>query len=132
VALAIQAAESRCSGQIRVSVAPFFWGEVAKAADKAFKRLHMDATQERNGVLIFVVPSRKRFMVLGDSGIHAKVAEGFWEEVASCLSAHFRREDFTGGLVEGIGLVGQRLAEHFPRQGGGASNELPDEVDFGG
>lgn len=131
VAQAIQAAESRSSGQIRVSVAPFFWGRVDRAAAMAFRRLHMDQTRERSGVLIFVVPSRHRFTVLGDAGIHTKVAEGFWAEVADCLGAHFRRQEFTEGLVAGIGLVGERLAEHFPRQGEAPVNELPDEVDYG-
>ena len=35
---AIQKAEHRTSGEIRVSVAPFFWGNVHKAAEKASER----------------------------------------------------------------------------------------------
>jgi uncharacterized membrane protein len=132
VVQAILDAERRSSGQIRVSVAPLFWGRVDRAAEKAFRRLHMDATRDHNGVLFFVVPSRKRFTVLGDAGIHGKVAEAFWKEVAACLSAHFREQDFTGGLVEGIGMVGQQLADHFPRREDASGNELPDEVDFDG
>ena len=38
---AIQRAEHRTSGEIRVSVAPFFWGNVRKAAEKVFERLGM-------------------------------------------------------------------------------------------
>ena len=128
---AIQEAERRSSGQIRVSVAPLFWGRVDRAAEKAFRRLHMDATREHNGVLIFVVPSRRRFTVLGDSGIHSRVAETFWKDVAACLSAHFRDQDFTGGLLEGIGMISQQLADAFPRRADAPGNELPDEVDFG-
>ena len=70
-------------------MAPFFWGDVEKVARKAFVRLGMDRTAQRNGVLIFLVPSRKRFAVLGDEGIHAKVGQDFWDEAAACLSAHF-------------------------------------------
>ena len=127
---AIREAEAATSGEIRVSVAHYFWGDVAKVADQAFHRLGMERTRERNGVLIFLVPSRKRFMVLGDAGIHAKVGQAFWDDVAACLTAHFQRGDFTGGLVEGIHLVGERLAVHFPRGDDSDSNELPDEVDF--
>ncbi|WP_306602113.1 TPM domain-containing protein [Geothrix sp. 21YS21S-2] len=127
---AIREAERASSGEVRVSVSRFFWGDVEKAAARAFSRLHMEATADRNGVLIFVVPSRRRFVVLGDAGIHAKVGQAFWNDVAACLTAQFARGAFTEGLVEGIHLVGVRLAEHFPWGGEADRNELPDDVDF--
>jgi uncharacterized membrane protein len=130
VVAAIREAERHTSGEIRVSVARFFWGDVEKVADKAFRRLHMERTAERNGVLIFLVPSRRRFVVLGDAGIHAKVGQAFWDDVAACLAARFRDGAFTEGLVEGIQLVGERLATHFPFAGAADRNELPDDVDF--
>jgi uncharacterized membrane protein len=113
-----------------VSVAPFFWGDVEKTAGKAFRRLGMERTADRNGVLIFLVPSRKRFAILGDRGIHEQVGQAFWHEASACLGAHFRRGAFTEGLVETVRLVGERLATHFPPAGAADRNELPDEVDF--
>jgi uncharacterized membrane protein len=130
VVQAIREAELATSGEIRVSLARYFWGDVEKAAAKAFRRLGMESTRERNGVLVFLVPGRKRFAVLGDVAIHAQVGQAFWEDVAACLSAHFRRGEFTEGLVEGIHLVGDRLASHFPRVRAEGEGELPDEVDF--
>lgn len=127
---AIRIAERASSGEIRVSVASFFWGDVEKVARKAFVRLGMDRTAQRNGVLIFLVPSRKRFAVVGDEGIHAKVGQDFWDDLAKCLSEYFRRAEFTEGLVRGITLIGERLAEHFPWEGKADQNELPDSVDF--
>ena len=127
---AIRRAESETSGEIRVSVAPLFWGSVEKAAWKAFERLGMTRTAERNGVLIFLVPGRRRFVVLGDEGIHRKVGQEFWEAVAAAMSGKFQDGDFTGGLVQGIEEIGRRLKEHFPHQPDDI-DELPDEVDFG-
>jgi len=127
---AIQKAEHRTSGQIRVSVAPFFWGSVPRAAERAFGRLGMRATKQRNGVLFFVVPSRRRFVVLGDEGIHAKEGQDFWEAVVAAVSERFKTGDFTAGLVHGIETVGERLAAHFPFEAD-TGNELPDDVDFG-
>jgi uncharacterized membrane protein len=92
----------------------------------------MRATAHRNGVLIFVVPSRRTFVVLGDEGIHAKVGDAFWRAVADAISRRFKNGDFTGGLVEGIETVGAALAEHFPYDATTDKNELPDDVDFGG
>jgi uncharacterized membrane protein len=128
---AIQAAERQSSGEIRVSMASFFWGDVEKVARKAFVRLGMDKTAQRNGVLIFLVPSRRRFVILGDEGIHAKVGQAFWEDLAGGFSDRFKRGEFTEGLVEGIARVGERLAEHFPWEGDADRNELPDDVDYG-
>jgi len=127
---AIGEAENETSGEIRVSVAPFFWGSVEKAAWRAFARLGMTRTAERNGVLIFLVPSRRRFVVLGDQGIHEKVGQDFWEGVAGAMSERFCKADFTTGLVQGIEEIGRRLKEHFPHRPDDV-DELPDEVDFG-
>jgi uncharacterized membrane protein len=128
---AIQIAERASSGEIRVSMASFFWGDVEKVARKAFVRMGMDKTLQRNGVLIFLVPSRKRFTILGDEGIHAKVGQDFWDDVARTISQHFKHGDFTEGLVQGITRVGERLAEHFPTEGDRDRNELPDHLDLG-
>jgi len=125
---AIQDAERRTSGEICVSLSPPFWGDVWKAAQLAFERLGMTATRDRNAVLFFVVPSRHRFAVLGDRGIHEKVGPEFWCRIASALSERFRQGDFTGGLVVGIEAVGEGLAKHFPHDVSD-TNELPDEVD---
>ena len=128
---AIQAAETRTSGEIRVSVSPFFWGNVGKVARRAFARMHMTSTRERNGILFFVVPSRRRFAVIGDQGIHDKVGQEFWDRLAATLSARFRGGKFTEGLVEAITECGEQLASHFPYDRKTDVNELPDEIDFG-
>jgi uncharacterized membrane protein len=131
VKAAIQEAERATTGEIRVSVSTFFWGSVRKAAERAFDRLGMRRTVHRNGVLIFVVPSRKKFVVLGDSGIHEKVGQEFWDAVAAAMEDRFRKGDFTGGLVHGVEEAGRQLALHFPAEGGANPDELSDDVDFG-
>ena len=130
VKAAIEKAEHQTSGEICVSVAPLFWGSIEKAADKAFVRMGMMHTKERNGVLFFVVPSRRKFVVLGDQGIHEKVGQEFWDRIAAILSENFREGDFTGGLIRGIKEVGKQLSVHFPYVKGD-TDELPDDVDFG-
>ena len=129
---AIQRAEQRTSGEICVSVAPFFWGSIEKAADKAFVRMGITQTKDRNGVLFFVVPSRRRFVVLGDRGIHERVGQAFWDRVAAAVSEKFRDGDFTGGLLKGVEEVGEQLAAHFPYDAATDKDELGNDVDFGG
>lgn len=128
---AIEQAERQTSGEIVVSVSPLFWGSVEKAARRAFVRLGVNNTRQRNGVLFFIVPSRHRFVVLGDEGIHAKAGQELWDHVAASVSQHFHAGEFTEGLVQGIGEVGEQLAAHFPYDAASDVNELSNDIDFG-
>jgi uncharacterized membrane protein len=125
---AIQKAEKRTSGEIRVALARPFWGDVRNAAENAFERLGMTATRQRNAVLFFIAPARHEFAVLGDCGIHEKVGQEFWNAIAIALSERFKHRDFTGGIVAGIEAVGESLAVHFPYCPDTDINELPDDV----
>jgi uncharacterized membrane protein len=129
VEAAVRAAEQRTTGEIRVGLARFyFWGDVRRAAERAFGYLKMDRTRHRNGVLLFVAPRRREFSVLGDVGIHERVEPTFWAALAERLSVAFTAGDLTGGLERAIAEIGERLATHFPAEPGPNVNELPDEV----
>ena len=130
VRAAIEAAEARSSGEIVVSIAEYFIGNVPRAARETLERLGVTKTRLRNGVLLFVAPARRRFEILADDGIHAKVAPGFWEMVAAALGRRFAAREYTDGLVEAIERIGTELALHFPR-GPHDINELSDEPDAG-
>jgi uncharacterized membrane protein len=129
VKTAIAGAEALSSGEIRVSLSRFFFGDVHRAARRAFAHMGMHRTRHRNGVLIFVVPSRRKVVVLGDEGIHQRVGQAFWEETAAAVAARFKAEDFTGGLLAGIEALGKVLAQHFPPEARNP-DELPDDVDI--
>jgi len=129
---AIVEAEKETSGEICVSVARLFWGRVRPAAERAFRRLGMANTRLRNGILFFIVPARKRFVVLGDKGIHDKVGQDFWDGIAASMSGHFRKGEFEEGLIAGIRAAAAGLSVHFPYEPTTDVNELPDDVDMGG
>ena len=125
---AIKAAEAKTSGQIRVYVQRGeFAGDPVMAAQKQFHKLGMQATRERNGILIFVVPRARKFAVIGDEGIHRKCGDEFWEQLVERMRAHFQKENFTDALVEAIEEAGKLLARHFPKTAT-PQNELPDEI----
>jgi uncharacterized membrane protein len=115
---AIERAEAATSGEIRVSVAPHFYGSVRKAAEKAFARMRLTHTPDRNGVLIFVVPSRREFVILGDVGVHEKVGQAFWDRVSAAIAERIRTSSLTNGIVHGVEEAGRQLAAHFPRTKG--------------
>jgi len=118
---AIARAESGTSGEIRVLVLHEPAADPVPAAQAAFARLGMEKTRERNAVLLFVAPESQTFAVIGDTGVHAKCGQEFWNEMAGAMSGCFRRGEFTAGLLAGIERAGHLLATHFPR--------LPDDRD---
>jgi uncharacterized membrane protein len=127
IVAAIADAEKQSSGEIRVHVTQRKPDNLEERARRRFELLGMTKTAERNGVLFYVAPNLRRFQILGDSGIHEKCGDDFWKETASGMEEHFRRGDFTEGLLHGIAKAGAILAEHFP-SAAGDTNELPDEV----
>lgn len=128
IAAAIKGAEAKSTGEIRVFIQRGEWvGDPVIAAQKQFHQLRMDATQERNGILIFVLPRAQKFAVIGDEGIHQKCGPEFWQQLVETMREHFKREEFTDALLEAVETAGQLLARHFPRQGGDR-NELSDQV----
>ena len=130
---AIARAETRTSGEIRVSVAGFFVGSSRRLAEDAFRRLGLQATRNRNGVLLLIAPARRQVVVLGDEAIHAHVGDAFWTRIAAGVSTRFRDGRFTEGVVEAVDAIGEALARHFPAgaEAGGNPNELPDTIDLG-
>jgi uncharacterized membrane protein len=127
IVAAIREAERQTSGEIRVFVSRKEVDDPVPAAQAAFVRLGMGKTKERNGVLIFVAPRVNRFAIIGDSAVHAKCGDSFWTEVRDCMAEHFRKSDFTHGIIFGIKKAGALLSQHFPCQPDDR-NELPDDV----
>jgi uncharacterized membrane protein len=128
---AIVDAETTTSGEIRVAVSGFFRGDLRRLGEGAWRRLKMAETRHRNGVLIVLAPTRRQVLILGDAGIHARVGEEYWTELARALAARFEGADFSAGLVDAIRDLGVTLATHFPPEPGEARNELADAVDVG-
>jgi uncharacterized membrane protein len=67
-----------------------------------------------------VAPRSRNFAVIGDSGVHEKCGDAFWSDLAEAMSGHFKRGEFTEGVVHGIERAGELLARTFPRLPGDA------------
>src|SRR6266480_3722553 len=113
---AIREAEAKSSGEIRVFIQRgTLNGDALVAAQKKFRRLRMQKTQERNAVLIFVAPRAHKFAVVGDKAVHEKCSDEFWQSIVEGMQTHFQNERFSHALVDAIGEIGKVLAAHFPK-----------------
>lgn len=130
VKAAIQEAEQRTSGEIRVCAEKHCPEEALDRAAWYFDQLDMQKTAARNGVLIYIATEDHQFAIIGDAGINAIVGDGFWNETRDAMITHFKQGDLTQGLITGITKAGHALAAHFPRMADD-KNELPDEIVIG-
>jgi uncharacterized membrane protein len=126
---AVKEAEMETSGEVRVHIESSLKGEVLDRASWLFKKLGMHKTAERNGVLFYLAVNDRKFAIIGDAGINAKVPPGFWDDISELLKKNFKEGKFTEGLSEGILLAGEHLKIHFPHRPDDV-NELPDEISF--
>ena len=127
IVAAIRQAEGKTSGEIRVLVSHKKLADPMAAAQKAFLRMGMTQTKEKNGLLIFVAPRSRNFAIMGDQGVHARCGDAFWREVRDEMTAHFRKTEFTQAIIHGIRKTGDLLAQHLPRKPDDR-NELSNEV----
>jgi len=126
---AIKESEKDTSGEIRVHIETHCPEDVLDRAAWIFRKLGMDKTRERNGVLFYLAVADRKFAIIGDAGINSKVPEGFWNQVKELLTKYFKDGLFTEGLAEGIKLAGRQLKTFFPYRKDDV-NELSDEISF--
>lgn len=130
IVLAIKTAEKNTSGEIRVHIEKSTEKPPMERALEVFYALKMNATELKNGVLIYIAVESKKFAILGDEGINKLVPENFWETEKQIILTHFKNNEFTLGLVTAIEEVGNKLKQFFPYQSDD-TNELSDEISKG-
>ncbi|HCI56467.1 MAG TPA: TPM domain-containing protein [Bacteroidales bacterium] len=126
---AIKEAEKNTSGEIRVHIETRCKEDVLDRAAWIFRKLGMDKTRERNGVLFYLAVKDRKFAIIGDAGINSKVPEGFWNQIKEIMEKNFKEGHFAEGLSEGIKLAGEKLKEYFPYNRDDI-NELSDDISF--
>ncbi len=84
----------------------------------------------RNGVLFYLAIEDRKFAILGDAGINARVPSDFWDATKELMVEKFKLGLMAEGLIAGILMAGEQLKSHFPYQQDDV-NELSDEISFG-
>jgi uncharacterized membrane protein len=130
VLASIAAAEATTSGELRVHLeASCSIDPVARAVD-LFYELGMQATEQRNGVLIYVAYEAKKLAIIGDQGINACVGPNFWDSTRDLMRKHFKEGQLSEGLCAAVTEAGTQLAKYFPPRAND-QNELPNQISFG-
>jgi uncharacterized membrane protein len=123
----IRQQEQRTSAEIRVCICEKLIFFPERYAWRMFEKIGMRQTRQRNGALIVIIPSRKKIVILGDTGFDAVVPPGFWEESVNAMVKQMHQLGPLEALLEGLRRLGDTLAIHWPAEPGDR-NELPDEI----
>lgn len=84
-------------------------------------------TVGRTGVLLYLSLAEHRAEIVADQAIHSKVAPELWGDAMAALIAAVKAGRPGEGMAEAVAMIGDVLAEHFPKSGTDR-NELPDRL----
>ncbi len=130
IILAIKQAEQNTSGEIRVHIESTSATPHYQRTLEVFKTLKMFNTAKRNAVLIYVAVDDHKFVVYGDKGIHCLVENNFWDSTKNKIQHHFKQQNFSQGIIDGVLQIGTVLKKYFPWDKNDI-NELPNEISKG-
>jgi len=130
VILAIQEAELKTSAEIRVHVESHCEGHPVDRAKVLFFDLKMDQTDLQNGVLLYLAIKDRKYAIIGDKGIDAKVPLEFWETIRDDMRPILSKNEYGKALSLGVNRIGKVLIASFPYMEGDV-NELSNEISYG-
>ncbi|TAE18010.1 MAG: TPM domain-containing protein [Bacteroidetes bacterium] len=129
---AIKLAELSTSGEVRLFVeSKCSYVDAIHRAEEIFDQLKMQATAQRNGVLVYVAVKDQQLAIYADSGIYQALGTKYWQERVLHALTLAKQNNLALGLYDVITAVGVALQQHFPYQAGTDKNELPDDIIFG-
>ncbi len=107
-------ADYKTTGEIRVRFERKAGRDALTAARNAFMKLGMRENPMQNGVLFYVSIFDRKLAIIGDDGINDKVGQPFWTRVLEAVTVKFKEKQYAIGLIGGINMVAERLAESYP------------------
>lgn len=100
---------------------------VRRRAVTVFRAAAERRTVGRTGILIYLSMAEHRAEIVADDAIVEVTDASTWGEAMAALLVEVRAGRPADGICAAVGIVGEVLAEHFPRSGGDA-NEIPDKL----
>lgn len=129
---AIREAERHSTGEIRLFVEAICPSDAPlERAASLFAHHGMTETAQRNGVLLYLAWQSRQFAIWGDTGIHERAGQQFWEEEKQILRQFMQQDRACEGVCAVIAKIGAALDRFFPAGQERNINELPDDILYG-
>jgi len=115
--------ERKSAGRIYVYVSHRPIADALAAARRRFEKLGLSRLHEdRASVLIYLAPRTQKFAIIGDTAIHERCGEAYWQQVAAKLSLDLKAGDLNTALLNAIASLKTTLAGHFPPRPAGRAS----------
>lgn len=101
---------------------------VAARSAEAFVSEEVFNTRDRTGVMIFVSLLERIVLVVGDSGINARVGAEAWSGLVDTVLNGIRARRPAEGITSAVRQAGEILRAHGVERRAGDSNEIRDAV----
>ena len=125
---AIRLAELNTSGEVKVHLERFCKGDALDRAKEKFAKLNLHKTELRNAVIVYVAIEDRKAAIFGDEGIHAKVDDDYWKMELDVMLDHFKKGEYTEGLIQVVTDIGEKLKAEFPYNAATDTNEVSNEI----
>jgi len=106
---AIEAAEQKSGGEIRVYISHRNPANALIAARARFFALGMHHSPHRKAVLIYLAPRTHQFAIWADAAAHEKCGDEVWQEITAQMTPLLKAGRFTEAIEHAIKEVAQAL-----------------------
>ena len=113
--------------RLALTPAPTKHRRVRRRAVVVFRAAAERRTKGRTGILIYLSMAERRAEIVADEAILGVTDDRTWGEAMTALLTEVRAGRPAEGMCAAIAIVGQVLAEHFPRSDDDR-NEIPDKL----
>lgn len=102
--------------------------ETRQRAYEAFFDHSIHATNDHNGVLIFISLMERKIHIVTDVGVRKKIEQKVWDELVVQFADKVHQGDLAIALKETIEAAASVLEYYFPAKEGTRSNELKNDL----
>jgi uncharacterized membrane protein len=112
---ALERIQTQMNVDIRVHMArnPFLKDPTARALE-IFNSEKLTSTNQRNTVLIFLNLRRKNFAILADKGVHQKVGQKYWDQIAAQFKEDLQSTYYENAVVVLLYTLAEKLRKIYP------------------
>jgi putative membrane protein len=114
--------------RISLSSAHIVSQRVLTKARDVFLEEEVFRTDDRIGILFYISELEHKVVILGDSGINAKISKEDWTHIVDTIVLGIKHEQIAQGIVNSVAICQDLLLKHGFSNVEKNENELPDDI----
>lgn len=113
IVAALKRARAGTSSRIAVRIVADKTVDAFEHAKAEFVARELHTHPGANAALILVAPQARTFAVIGDTALHERVGQAFWDDLVAQMAGVFKTAGPAEAIVLGIDHLGAVMRTHF-------------------